>query len=217
MDTLATILATAPIIAERPAPGGITDSVVATFDAPGNPEGIVKVEAAGMLPEAEYFAYLVATSTPGLVDCPTVVLRPYAGTLASVMDWRVGPVKWAASHGDYTRVLRSDVVGMAAYDIIIGNADRHPGNFMVTPNGHGHHERLVAIDHGGTFRNRTYSDPLMRLAGQRVPHYIHDHAHRIIAAGPTLMAAASVLGHPAWASLVLSRAEDVTHMVYFPA
>jgi hypothetical protein len=219
-DTLATL--TTAAIPEwstmTPVRKGITGGRTATLATPdGTPQRVmVKRTAHGMSIEAERLAYIVSTLTPGLVDIPATVLRTTPdGYGVMVQAWRDG------GHNVWTlrECLRSDVVGLAAYDWIVGNADRHPGNGLQVPTGHYHHDRIVAIDHGAAFAGHGTPDPRLAvgvMSGLRVPHYIHDHAARIVGGAATLMAEASRLGMVAEAMTTLETADAWTRMATYP-
>lgn len=196
MDT-ATILytlATATIpayVTMTPVNQGISDAQRTTLPAPdGTPIPVlVKREAWANGAVAEVLAYAVATATPGLVDCPPVVARRDAeGEIVSVHLWYANASR-PDRHG-LRDCLRSDVVGLVAFDHIIGNRDRAPWghNYLTIPTGHHHHDRIVAIDNSMGFGDAFGASPDMAtvLSGQRIPHYLHDHMGRIIGAHGTL-------------------------------
>lgn len=161
----------------------------------GSVECIVKRSVCGMLAESEALAYTVSTLSPGLVDCPVTILRQDAeGYTVSVQAFVSGTVPFRS----FASTLRSDIVGMAAYDHIIANGDRHSGNALVLATGHHHHDRLVAIDHGAAFTNHAVDFRLCtgKMQGLRVPAYIHDHAERIANGSDTLRAACGSFGLP---------------------
>lgn len=217
--TIATILRTADMPDESdmtPMRQGITGAMRATFrsDA-GTLDGIVKRSVHGMSVQAEALAYTVSTLTPGLVYCPVTILRQDRyGRTVSVQAFVDGTVPFRS----FASTLRSDIVGMAAFDLIIANGDRHALNALVLPTGHHHHDRLVAIDHGAAF-GRGVDDRLCvgRMAGLRVPQYIHDHAERIIAGATILRDTARAFGMTdAQATDTLYRAEMMSVTERFP-
>ena len=177
---------------------------------------IVKVSAMDMTVEAEVLAYAVSTLSPGLVDIPATALRQTAdGRTVSVQYWRDGGM----AHTDLSTSLRSDIVGMAAYDYIVHNADRHPGNAVQVPTGHHHHDRLVAIDHGAAFMTQYPVDTRFavgHVSGARVPHYIHDHMARIVAGADSLIRTGNTLGMGGPAADVIDRADLWQHAQTFP-
>jgi hypothetical protein len=226
--TILATLATAtipPTWDMEPIPGA-SDGHRAILANPADPADTVTVAVKRAAwhgsPEAEVFAFAVSSATPGLVDVPATVLREDAeGHTVSVQEWRTGGHPLT----DLATVLQSDKVGMAAFDWIIANRDRRQPNALVIPSGHYHHDRLVAIDNGaafGTLRgagelSSSRSDnPKVAMATLRVPHYIHDHASRIVAAASILTRTADILGYPEWAVDTLDRAEEWCRMDRFP-
>lgn len=186
------------------------------FDGGDAVECIVKHEPWRYAAAAEALAYTVSTLSPGLVDVPETVCRLDAmGHTVSVQAWRRDG---RTDAGTLDTVLRSDIVGLAAFDWIIANGDRHGHNVLYVPTGHYHHDRLIAIDHGAAFAGRA-TDPryaVGRMSGLRVPHYIHEHAERIVAGAAILRDAAEALGHADWADATIRRAQEWTRMATYP-
>lgn len=120
-------------------------------------------------PRREVAAYRLATMFPGLVNVPPTVLRsdPRDGGPMSLQYWIDG----ATPVGSFRTILRSDIVGLASFDYMIGNPDRHPGNVLRAGS------RLYAIDHGLAFTGfaMRYGSPSHILAGKRIPQYIVSH------------------------------------------
>lgn len=86
--------------------------------------------------ERELAAYLVNLELGGLVDCPVVALRddtPWGR--AAVIEWKDRAAKGSSG---------ADV---ALFDAIIGNTDRHSGNYLKTADD----KRYIPIDHGLSF------------------------------------------------------------------
>jgi hypothetical protein len=162
----------------------------------------------------EALAFAVADLTPGLANVPPTVYRFDAS--ASVQAFVPGVIP--ASRDRMAEYLASDIRGLAAFDLIVNNGDRHPGNALILPTGHNHHDRIVAIDHGFAFDSRPDRRfAVGAVAGQRIPHYLHNHADRIVAGTDRLRAVAVGLGIPASvADGTISRARRFATMRTFP-
>jgi hypothetical protein len=173
----------------------------------GNVPVILKHSLRGWDARYEAAAWEVSRLSPGLVNLPETVLRrcPCHGDTVSVARWVDGMQDGDTLYGDMSSLLASDLRGLAFFDWLISNADRHGANFGWLPEGgagapdHGHHRRVIAIDHGGAFRNYglLMDSPSGLIAGQRIPHYLHDHAARVAAGTDTLRAFFASVGLPA--------------------
>jgi hypothetical protein len=181
-------------------PGGVTQPHRVTVDGTS---AILKHSLRGWDSRYEAMAWAVSRLSPGLVNLPETVLRscPCCGETVSLARW-VDGMAVGLDASDYGTLLASDLRGLALFDWLISNADRHEGNFgWVNEPGqpdHGHHRRVIAIDHGGAFRSysQLVDSPSGMIAGQRIPHYLHDHAHRVAAGRDSLAATFASVGLP---------------------
>lgn len=158
---------------------GVTQSTTAYV-------GGVKCIVKDRMYDAEVAAYIVSTFMPRLVYVPpTVRTRDVDGHTVSLQEWSPTAAEMRTRVGlfdfkvDYSGIVRSDVIGLASFDYIIENADRHPGNFLRDGS------RLLAIDHGYSFTyNQTGSAPLRHLQRTHtaIPAYIRSHASRVVTA-----------------------------------
>lgn len=93
----------------------------------------------------EYLAY-AADQALGLDIVPAVTFKEVNNEPGIAMDF-VDGVTWAISREDVRdKVKLGEWEKLAFFDWVIGNADRHSGNWMVDNNG-----KLYAIDHGLSF------------------------------------------------------------------
>lgn len=79
-------------------------------------------------------------------------------TKGSVQAWADGEVAKHAGGDEWDRARYSpEMEKLAAFDFIIGNTDRHGGNYLLADGG----DRVVAIDNGLGFPNNTYTAELL--------------------------------------------------------
>jgi hypothetical protein len=102
----------------------------------------------GKSTEREVGAWVVAKAA-GMQDLVTpAVIRTYEGRRGVLLAWQVGDTA-----KDVNRDKRfdgnTDLARMAVFDYVIGNEDRHAGNWIVSPDG-----KLKAIDHGLSFPDK---------------------------------------------------------------
>ncbi len=95
--------------------------------------------------EEERAAYLVDLFL-GFGLTPTTVIRELRGEIGSVQEF-VPDAKSGleCSLGDLLQNYRDGIVKLWVFDLIIGNLDRHNGNFLVKDG------KVYAIDHGRSF------------------------------------------------------------------
>lgn len=98
--------------------------------------------------QRERGAYLIARAMG--VPVPTTVVRPVEGEgLAVIQDWQVATVAGNATVDDLARVRQHpDYRLIAIFDAVIGNTDRHSGNWMIKRRNDGDVLQPIAIDHG---------------------------------------------------------------------
>lgn len=119
-------------------PPGVSQKRMLRLVQPGRAEG-----KAIMKFDNEAYRESIASTIDDLLGwglVPKTTVRVIDGHVGSAQEWARGRVGWEA---DNSKVPRMEWMRMAALDVIIGNHDRHPGNYLVTPKG-----GLVAIDHG---------------------------------------------------------------------
>lgn len=97
--------------------------------------------------ERERAAYLLNQHLGGLVKMPTAIVAGSGADRALVLDYMDGEIGPSLSG-----LPTKEVDNAALFDALIGNEDRHSGNYLADPNGH-----LVCIDHGLTFPTGPYS------------------------------------------------------------
>lgn len=103
--------------------------------------------------------------------------NPPFGGVKALFDW-MSPTELATmfDHDEFHNadVIEEYVAGpqvmaggrawrMALLDVLIGNFDRHPGNWILTPDGH-----MVGIDHGNAFHNQE------EHGSDSPPAWVHD-------------------------------------------
>jgi hypothetical protein len=99
---------------------------------------------AAVQPLHETAAYQLARDlgSPWSRMVPQCVLRQVEGRLGSVIEQATGDPPYQAS----APVSYAEVCAAAFFDAVIGQQDRHEGNFFVTQSG-----RIELVDHGFTF------------------------------------------------------------------
>jgi hypothetical protein len=87
----------------------------------------------------------------GVNMTPTTVVRELGGSVGSVQRWKDNHLKAVQATGGSKHVPNvwesPDIPMAAAFDVAIGNADRHMANWMVDPKTN----RFALIDHGLSF------------------------------------------------------------------
>lgn len=183
---------------------GITNSTYGYF---GDVKAIVKSSGASL----EVAAYDLSTVFPGLVHVPPTILRE------SLTDYgKVSIQAWVSdSHPlqSYASATRSDMIGLATFDWIIGNADRHRGNFLQRGS------TLYPIDHGYAFDTQLldWRGPIGHVAGMRIPAYIHSHIRtRLLANEADVRALLAPNVSARRIDAVFDRARRLTAFNHFP-
>ncbi|WP_433603065.1 hypothetical protein ACQPXH_15720 [Nocardia sp. CA-135953] len=100
----------------------------------------IRVGISGTLASRESAAYRVS-ETLGFDRVPPTVVRNTPQGRGSVQRW-ITAAK-SLDHDQYPRVQQEE---MAVLDYVIGNTDRHKGNYLTDVNG-----SIIAIDHGYSF------------------------------------------------------------------
>ena len=146
----------AKVLSMKPLGGGINDTKLVTLE--GGIKAVFKTEnkaigtvrdeiRTGKDAEREVAAWQVA-KLAGLEDiCPPVVIRTIDGNRGSLMKFWDGKVAGALGRPEAWDGEK-DLHRAAMFDYVIGNEDRHMGNWLV---GNG---KLQLIDHGLAFPDR---------------------------------------------------------------
>jgi hypothetical protein len=97
--------------------------------------------------ENERATYLINRAMGNYVDMPVSVIQGEGEGRALVYNFKEGIVgaKWAKDHYDLSTLNQKDVDRIALLDSIIGNEDRHSGNYVIQD------KHVVAIDHTLSF------------------------------------------------------------------
>lgn len=114
----------------------------------GESPGARKEISDGYQTEREVGAWEVAKLC-GLEDlCTPCIVREHEGERGALLEFNQGDVA-ARKDRDERYDGTDNLARAAAFDFVIGNEDRHMGNWMITPNG-----GLKMIDHGLTFPDK---------------------------------------------------------------
>jgi len=160
--------------------GGIADSYVVTLEngkkgawKPNRGEPSRSFLKFGLQDKRENAAWQVAK----IVDLddlvPASVMRKVEGDKGVLIEWRDGKKGADVSEKDRYDGKR-DLERAAIFDLVMGQSDRHPGNWLVADKPDGT-KQLVLIDHGFTLPDQT-------VAGFR-PSYDNNHFLKKMAAG----------------------------------
>lgn len=150
IDQIERKLSTAPITAQKNLGGGVNKTYKVKL-ASGD-WAVFKTKENAVwagTPEKEVAAWRVARLV-GLHDLAApCVLREHAGETGCLMKWWQGTLAGKAENPwDGTE----DMARAAAFDYIIGNTDRHDGNWLVSKEG-----KLQLIDNGFSFMERPFA------------------------------------------------------------
>lgn len=157
------VLATGEILVVSHLGGGVCDSYLMSV---GGVDAVVK-PARGISkkirqhipirsePKREVAAYILDQEIGGIAGVPPTVLRnisakehsPSRG-VASVQEYRRNMENGYYSVGSYPQ---SERYKMTFFDGLIGNMDRHSGNFLLRSGGKPNTARITPIDHGLSF------------------------------------------------------------------
>lgn len=210
VNALENILSTGAITDKTSVGEGINDGFASYRCNVGGTPAIAKITSATSDPRREVAAYVLSTMFPGLVHVPTTILRDVDGTSTSLQAW-LPDVTF--SRGWHT-ITRSDIVGLASFDYIISNGDRHLHNYVQSGS------TLYAIDHGLAFETFDVrrNSPSERVAGTRIPAYIVSHMRdRLLSRPNVAVERLSPYLSARRISDVLTRAESLASMGRFPA
>jgi len=112
---------------------------------------------------------MVPASTIRKIDDPGPALNPFSRSFTehlegSLTEWQTGEpgvnLDYDGKHGDSSH----DIKRAAMFDYIIGNPDRHDGNWVVE------HDKVRLIDHNRAFSLRGVSSMLGDFAVTKWPH-----------------------------------------------
>jgi Phosphatidylinositol 3- and 4-kinase len=93
----------------------------------------------------EALAYAIAKIVNMYDLVPPTVIRELNGTKGSLQQWRDG-MEARNNARPFSHISRFDIERAAAYDYVIGNTDRHAGNWLI-----GIDDKPVLIDNGLSF------------------------------------------------------------------
>lgn len=152
-------LRTSPVTSESNLGGGVSETKVITMangdkavfkPDSGEPKEVLRRDITpGHATEREAAAWEVA-KVVGMDDMVApAVIREVGGRRGVVIAWQDGQVAYKAGF-DERYDGEKDAARAAIFDYVIGNRDRHNGNWMVRPDG-----RIALIDHGLAFPNNS--------------------------------------------------------------
>jgi hypothetical protein len=108
----------------------------------------------------------------------------------------------------------NDMAKITAFDFVIGNQDRHPGNVIVDKNG-----RSWAIDNAFAFgkAKNIVSMTMPMVENKPIPASVKAGVQRLLAVRPTMeKKIGQMLGNPAYAKALFDRAAELSKMKFFP-
>jgi hypothetical protein len=131
----------------------------------------------------------------------------------SVMHFVEGEIgsKYIAKGGKFKYL---DMAKITAFDFIIGNQDRHPGNYVVDKNG-----KTWAIDNALTFwkSDKIVSSTIPMVEDRPIPSAVKAGVKRLLANRPALEKRLNALmSSPVFTKRVFERAEELSKMTHFP-
>lgn len=107
-----------------------------------------------------------------------------------------------------------DMAKITAFDFIIGNQDRHPGNYVVDKN-----DRTWAIDNALTFwkSDKIVSSTIAMVENRPIPPEVKTAVNRLIANRKGVEKKLNaMMSSPVFTKRVLERAEELSKMTHFP-
>jgi len=131
----------------------------------------------------------------------------------SVMHFVEGEIgsKYIAKGGKFKYL---DMAKITAFDFIIGNQDRHPGNYVVDKKG-----KTWAIDNALTFwkSDKIVSSTIPMVEDRPIPMEVKAAVKRLLSNRPALeKRLASMMSNPSFAKKTFDRAAELVNMKYFP-
>jgi hypothetical protein len=183
--------------------GGVSDTRVLTYDdgskavfkpGAGEAPGMRRNITNGFQTEREAGAWQVAKIV-GMDDIVTpVAITTVLGQRGAVLEWQNGDV---AANVDGHRMFdgEEDLGRAAAFDYIIGNEDRHSGNWIVSDDG-----KLHLIDHGLSFPDKsaylTSNDEFITAAHDTLDKMPHEFSEPYVENSDKINKALTNLGLP---------------------
>jgi hypothetical protein len=132
------------------------------------------------------------------------------GSVMNFVEGKIGSKQIAA--GGKFKYL--DMAKITAFDFIIGNQDRHPGNYVVDKNG-----KAWAIDNALTFwkSDKIVSSTIPMVEDRPIPMEVKAGIKRLLSNRPALeKRLASMMSNPSFAKKTFDRAAELVNMKYFP-
>jgi hypothetical protein len=193
--------------------GGVTPTFV--MDVDGR-KGVFKTmdnRARKELAAYEFDKMLGFGVVPPVVYREVDVGRGKGKEKGSVMHFVEGQIgsKHIAAGGKFKYV---DMAKITAFDFIIGNQDRHPGNYVVDKNG-----KTWAIDNALTFwkSDKIVSSTIPMVEDRSIPMEVKAAVKRLLSNRPALeKRLASMMSNPSFAKKTFDRAAELVNMKYFP-
>ena len=150
-----TALSSGTVTNESPLGGGANETELVDIESPNGhytavfkPVDGERADLRAHIPGDYYLREAAASDLAEVLELddfvPTTTVREINGRLGSVQGYRNNDLHSAFDADDPFEYLRRDFIGrVAAFDYLIGNQDRHYGNWLVSDSG-----RVVLIDHG---------------------------------------------------------------------
>jgi len=124
----------------------LEDGEVGVYKPHSGESNLLSDAAGGALYKREAAAYDVAKAMGWDDLVPETVVKRGPAHIGSVQKWVKGKIAGEAGGAVLQRIAEFEKEKLFAFDVIIANADRHGGNFMVTPA-----SKIKAIDNGYAF------------------------------------------------------------------
>jgi len=197
----------------RPLGGGVTPTYV--LDVDGR-KGVFKTMNNRARKEIAAYEF---DKMLGFGIVPPVVYRdvdvgdgkgPQKGSVMHFVEGEIGS-KHIQKGGKF-RYL--DMAKITAFDFIIGNQDRHPGNYVVDKNG-----RTWAIDNALTFwkSDKIVSSTIPMVEDRPIPAVVKAAVKRLLSNRSVLeKKLASMMSDKSFAKKTFDRAAELANMKYFP-
>ena len=124
----------------------LADGEVGVYKSLSGESTMLSDTAGGALYKREAAAYDVAKAMGWDDLVPETVVKRGPVNIGSVQKWVDGTIASETSGAVMQRIAEFEKERLFAFDVVIGNADRHGGNFMITST-----RKIKAIDNGFAF------------------------------------------------------------------